>query len=84
VAGQERESQIFKIFPIPLILRLKTFVKINFANNRIIVLRRCLNLSALDSNNGVDVELMMGADTAVENIMMEYVSDRRLRYVRSN
>jgi PKD repeat protein len=63
-------------------LRPKTIVWINFATNRIIVHRTCLNLSVLDNNNGVDVELMIGADTAVENIMLEQITPRRLRYVR--
>ena len=65
-------------------VRLKTFVKINFAAMRIKVIRLGLNLSTLVNANGVDVKLMMGADTAVEDIIMEQVSCRRLRYIRSD
>ena len=65
-------------------ISLTTFVRINFATKKIIVIRWCLNLSALDNANGVDVELMMGDDTAVENILMEQVTCRKLRYIRSD
>ena len=65
-------------------ISLTTFVRINFATKKIIVIRWCLNLSALDNPNGVDVELMMGDDTAVENILMEQVTCRKLRYIRSD
>lgn len=65
-------------------VRPRTFVRINFSTMRIIVMRRCLNLSALDNANGVDVELLMGDATATENIMMEQVTCRRLCYIRSD
>lgn len=63
---------------------LKNSVKINFDTMTIKVVGKGLNLADLSSFNGVDVELIMGAETAVENIFMEQVSSRRLVYSRSD
>ena len=63
---------------------LKNFVKINFASMTVKVVRRGMNLADLDNFDGVDVKLIMGAETAVENIVMEEISSRRLAYTRSD
>ena len=62
----------------------KNFVKINFDTMTIKVIRKGMNLADLSSFNGVEVKLIMGADTAVENIFMEPISGKRLVYTRSD
>jgi len=48
------------------------------------VFRWSLDLSAIDNSDGVDVELTMGTATGFENILMEQLFRRNLRYVRSD
>ncbi|MDY6837595.1 MAG: C25 family cysteine peptidase [Thermodesulfobacteriota bacterium] len=57
-------------------------VKLDFEEMTLKVFRRRLNLSSLDNSNGVDVELYVGDNAAVENIAMVPGRGRSLRYVR--
>ena len=46
-------------------------VRFDFTDNHLLVVTPKMNLVGLDNVNGVDVELMIGSDVAIENIMMK-------------
>jgi PKD repeat protein len=57
-------------------------VRINFDTNTIYVEAQKENINKLDHSDGIDVELMWGDDTAVDQFMMTQDSDMVWTYVR--
>ena len=65
-----------------LVVKRRLLVRINFEANRIYVLKRRANLKKFDNADGVDVELLWGDDTAVDQFVMTKVTNNVWSYKR--
>jgi len=60
------------------------FVRLDFDRNSLFMSRRNVNLDLVDNSNGVDVELFIGDEVAIENITMLERPGNRLVFRRSD
>jgi PKD repeat protein len=67
-----------------LVVKRRLLVRIDFDTNCIYVLKRRANLKKFDNSDGVDVELLWGDDTAVDQFVMTQVTDNVWSYERDN
>jgi hypothetical protein len=66
-----------------LLVRQDLLVRLDFSTHRLFVATPKMSLVGLDASNGVDVQMSVGAATAVENIMMTPAPLNSLIYRRT-